>query len=174
MRNLYDYPIGQNFPEEFNVIIEVPQGSNNKYEYNSEYDVFQLDRVLYSSVHYPGCYGFIPQTMGGDNDPLDVVVLTGEPVVTGTILKARPVGYLKMTDDKGQDEKILAVPVDDPRFNERRSLKDVRKHVLLEIEHFFRIYKDLENKYVEIDKWYDLDDTKKLIIESNSNYKNSN
>ena len=78
---------------------------------------------------------------------------------------------LKMTDDKGQDEKILAVPVDDPRFNERHSLKDIRKHVLLEIEHFFQIYKDLENKFVDIDKWYDLDETKKLIVESNNNYK---
>ena len=119
MRNLYDYPIGENSPDEFNVIIEVPHGSNNKYEYNSEYDIFQLDRVLFSSVHYPGCYGFIPQTLGGDGDPLDVIVLAGEPFSTGTVLKARPVGYLKMTDDKGQDEKILAVPVDDPRFNER-------------------------------------------------------
>ena len=96
--------------------------------------------MLYSSVHYPGCYGFIPQTLGGDGDPLDAVVLTGEPIITGAVLNARPVGYLKMTDDKGQDEKILAVPVDDPRFNERRSLKDIRKHVLLEIEHFFQIY----------------------------------
>ena len=171
MKNLYDYPIGNKSPDEFNVIIEVPKGSNNKYEYNSEHDVFQLDRVLYSSVHYPGCYGFIPQTLGGDGDPLDAVVLTGEPVTTGTVLNARPVGYLKMTDDKGQDEKILAVPVDDPRFNERRSLKDVRKHILLEIEHFFQIYKDLENKFVEIDKWYDLEDTKKLVLESNLNYK---
>jgi len=171
MRNLYDYPIGENSPDEFNVIIEVPHGSNNKYEYNSEYDIFQLDRVLFSSVHYPGCYGFIPQTLGGDGDPLDVIVLAGEPFSTGTVLKARPVGYLKMTDDKGQDEKILAVPVDDPRFNERHSLKDIRKHVLLEIEHFFQIYKDLENKFVDIDKWYDLDETKKLIIESNNNYK---
>ena len=97
--------------------------------------------------------------------------MTGEPIITGAVLNARPVGYLKMTDDKGQDEKILAVPVDDPRFNERRSLKDIRKHVLLEIEHFFQIYKDLENKFVEIDKWYDLEEAKKLIVESHSNYK---
>ena len=171
MRNLYDYPIGENLPDEFNVIIEVPHGSNNKYEYNSEYDIFQLDRVLFSSVHYPGCYGFIPQTLGGDGDPLDVIVLAGESFSTGTVLKARPVGYLKMTDDKGQDEKILAVPVDDPRFNERHSLKDIRKHVLLEIEHFFQIYKDLENKFVDIDKWYDLVDTKKLIIDAHDNYR---
>tara|TARA_B110000014_G_scaffold253582_1_gene233158 strand:- start:1093 stop:1611 length:519 start_codon:yes stop_codon:yes gene_type:complete len=171
MRNLYDYPIGKKLPDEFNVIIEVPQGSNNKYEYNVEYDIFQLDRVLYSSVHYPGCYGFIPQTLGGDGDPLDAVVLTGEPVITGTVLSARPVGYLKMTDDKGQDEKILAVPVNDPRFNERHKLADMRKHVLLEIEHFFRIYKDLEKKYVDIDTWYDVEDTKKLIAQSHENYK---
>jgi len=171
MRNLYDYPIGENSPDEFNVIIEVPHGSNNKYEYNAELDIFQLDRVLFSSVHYPGCYGFIPQTLGGDGDPLDAIVLSGEPFITGTVLKARPVGYLKMTDDKGQDEKILAVPVDDPRFNERRSLKDIRKHVLLEIEHFFQIYKDLEKKFVDIDKWYDLEDTKKLITKCCANYK---
>ena len=171
MRNLYNYPIGKKSPEEFNVIIEVPTGSNNKYEYNAEQDIFELDRVLFSSVHYPGCYGFIPQTLGGDGDPLDVVVLTGEPMITGSVLSVRPVGFLKMTDDKGQDEKILAVPVNDPRFNERRKLSDVRQHVLLEIEHFFRIYKELEKKFVDIDKWYDVEDTKKLILESHSNFK---
>ena len=171
MRNLYNYPIGTKSPEEFNVIIEVPTGSNNKYEYNAEQDIFELDRVLFSSVHYPGCYGFIPQTLGGDGDPLDVVVLTGEPMITGSVLSVRPIGFLKMTDDKGQDEKILAVPVNDPRFNERRKLSDVRQHVLLEIEHFFRIYKELEKKFVDIDKWYDVKDTKKLILESHSNFK---
>lgn len=171
MRNLYNYPIGKKSPEEFNVIIEVPTGSNNKYEYNAEQDIFELDRVLFSSVHYPGCYGFIPQTLGGDGDPLDVVVLTGEPMITGSVLSVRPVGFLKMTDDKGQDEKILAVPVNDPRFNERRKLSDIRQHVLLEIEHFFRIYKELEKKFVDIDKWYDVEDTKKLILEAHSNFK---
>ena len=171
MRNLYNYPIGTKSPEEFNVIIEVPTGSNNKYEYNAEQDIFELDRVLFSSVHYPGCYGFIPQTLGGDGDPLDVVVLTGEPMITGSVLSVRPVGFLKMTDDKGQDEKILAVPVNDPRFNERRKLSDVRQHVLLEIEHFFRIYKELEKKFVDIDTWYDVEDTKKLILEAHSNFK---
>ena len=171
MRNLYNYPIGKKSPEEFNVIIEVPTGSNNKYEYNAEQDIFELDRVLFSSVHYPGCYGFIPQTLGGDGDPLDVVVLTGEPMITGSVLSVRPVGFLKMTDDKGQDEKILAVPVDDPRFNERCKLSDIRQHVLLEIEHFFRIYKELEKKFVDIDKWYDVEDTKKLILEAHSNFK---
>jgi inorganic pyrophosphatase len=171
MRNLYNYPIGTKSPEEFNVIIEVPTGSNNKYEYNAEQDIFELDRVLFSSVHYPGCYGFIPQTLGGDGDPLDVVVLTGEPMITGSVLSVRPIGFLKMTDDKGQDEKILAVPVNDPRFNERRKLSDIRQHVLLEIEHFFRIYKELEKKFVDIDKWYDVEDTKKLILEAHSNFK---
>ena len=171
MRNLYEYPIGEKYPNEFNVIIEVPTGSNNKYEYNAEHDIFELDRVLFSSVHYPGCYGFIPQTLGGDGDPLDVIVLTGEPMITGSAISVRPVGYLKMTDDKGQDEKILAVPVNDPRFNERLTLRDIRKHVLLEIEHFFKIYKDLEKKFVDIDKWYDLEDTKKLILEAHSNFK---
>ena len=171
MRNLYNYPIGKKSPEEFNVIIEVPTGSNNKYEYNAEQDIFELDRVLFSSVHYPGCYGFIPQTLGGDGDPLDVVVLTGEPMITGSVLSVRPVGFLKMTDDKGQDENILAVTVDDPRFNERCKLSDIRQHVLLEIEHFFKIYKELEKKFVDIDKWYDVEDTKKLILEAHSNFK---
>ena len=171
MRNLYNYPIGKKSPEEFNVIIEVPTGSNNKYEYNAEQDIFELDRVLFSSVHYPGCYGFIPQTLGGDGDPLDVVVLTGEPMITGSALSVRPVGFLQMTDDKGQDEKILAVPVNDPRFNERCKLSDIRQHVLLEIEHFFKIYKELEKKFVDIDKWYDVEDTKKLILEAHSNFK---
>jgi inorganic pyrophosphatase len=92
-------------------------------------------------------------------------------MITGSVLSVRPIGFLKMTDDKGQDEKILAVPVNDPRFNERRKLSDVRQHVLLEIEHFFRIYKELEKKFVDIDKWYDVEDTKKLILEAHSNFK---
>ena len=100
-------------------------------------DIFQLDSSP-SSVHYTGCYGFIPQTLGGDGDPLDVVVLTGEPLITGSALNVRPVGYLKMTDDKGQTKK-LAVPVDDPRYNERQKLSDVREHVLRKLNIFSSI-----------------------------------
>jgi inorganic pyrophosphatase len=151
--SLYEIPAGKDAPEIINVIIEVPRNSSNKYEYDKEHGVIKLDRVLYASMSYPGDYGFIPSTLGGDGDPLDVVILSTHPFHVGVMVEARVVGVLVMRDDKGEDEKILAVPANDPRWDDRVQLEDVQQHRLAEIEHFFAEYKTLEGKKVETRGW---------------------
>jgi inorganic pyrophosphatase len=153
MANLYNISAGKNAPEIVNVIIEVPRNSSNKYEYDKENGVIKLDRVLYASMSYPGDYGFIPSSLGGDGDPLDVVLLSTHPFHVGVMVEARIVGMLVMRDDKGEDEKILAVPANDPRWDDRVQLEDVQQHRLAEIEHFFAEYKSLEGKAVETRGW---------------------
>lgn len=140
---------------EIEVVVEIPKGGRNKYEYDAQRGVFVLDRVLYSSVHYPTDYGFVPQTQAADGDPLDIMVIVEEPTFTGCHLMARPVGVLVMQDEKGQDEKILSVPVRDPRFNHIQNLEDVPPHLLNEIENFFAIYKELEGKQTITLGWHD-------------------
>src|SRR5215472_9626722 len=126
------------------VVVEIPRGSRNKYEFDHQRGVFRLDRVLYSSVHYPTDYGFVTGTLSTDGDPLDVLVVVEEPTFPGCFVRARPVGTLMMRDEKGDDEKILAVPHDDPRFGGVRKLGDVGEHWPLEISAFFRTYKELQ------------------------------
>jgi len=138
-------------------LIEIPRGSRNKYEYDKESGKFFLDRVLYSSVHYPTDYGYIPDTLADDGDPLDICVLMTEPSFPGCHIHARPIGGLEMTDEKGEDFKLLAVPVNDPRFNHYRDLSQVGRHWLQEIEHFFATYKMLEGKMTVIDGWHGFD-----------------
>lgn len=146
--------------------MEIPQGSRNKYEYDPRFGLFRLDRVLYSAVHYPGAYGFIPGTHARDGDPLDILVMTSEPTFTGCILEARPVGMLNMQDEKGMDEKVLAVPRADPRYDEIEDLEHVSSHFLREVENFFRIYKDLEGKPVVTFGWEERDVAHRVILES--------
>jgi inorganic pyrophosphatase len=133
------------------VFVEIPKGSRNKYEWDHHHGRFMLDRMLFSAVHYPGDYGFVLDTFGGDNDPLDAMVILSEPTFPGCTIAARVVGIFYMTDDKGRDSKIICVPDSDPRWSHVRELDDVPKHLLDEIEHFFSIYKDLERKKVEVD-----------------------
>ena len=128
------------------VLVEIPKGSRQKYELDKTSGRIRLDRVLFSSVHYPADYGFVMDTLGGDGDPLDALVVVEEPTFPGCILPARAIGTLLMRDEKGQDEKIVAVPSGDPRFDEVRDLGDLPKHWLREIENFFATYKELENK----------------------------
>ncbi len=135
------------------VWIEIPRGSRNKYEYDLDTGRFRLDRVLYASVHYPAEYGFIPGTRAPDGDPLDALVLTYEPTFPGCIVPARPVGVLDMRDENGLDQKILAVPTGDPRFDGVNDLDDLQRHWLLEIENFFATYKTLEGTTTEIHGW---------------------
>ncbi|TCS93435.1 inorganic diphosphatase [Hazenella coriacea] len=135
--------------------IEIPTGSQNKYEYDEKQGVYRLDRVLYSPMHYPTEYGYLDGTLAEDGDPLDILVLTTFPTFPGCVISSRVIGVLIMSDDKGQDEKVLAVPVDDPRWNGVHSLDDVAPHILSEIEHFFKVYKDLENKQTVIEGWKD-------------------
>jgi inorganic pyrophosphatase len=150
--------------------IEIPTGSQNKYEYDKEAGVFRLDRVLYSPMHYPTEYGYLDQTLALDGDPLDILVLTTFPTFPGCVIKTRVIGVLIMSDDKGQDEKLLGVPVDDPRFDHVKSLDDVAPHVLKEISHFFERYKDLENKVTKIEGWEGPEKAAALIDECIARY----
>ncbi|MFP4636580.1 MAG: inorganic diphosphatase, partial [Nitriliruptoraceae bacterium] len=132
------------------VFIEVPMGSRNKYEWDFTRQAFSLDRMLFTAVRYPGDYGFIPETLALDGDHLDAICILGEPTFPGCTISARVLGMLDMHDDKGPDEKILTVADHDPRWRGLRTLDDVPDHLLDEIAHFFAIYKDLEQKLVEI------------------------
>ncbi|MEX1255767.1 MAG: inorganic diphosphatase [Dehalococcoidia bacterium] len=144
--------------ETIDAVIEIPRGSRNKYEID-EKGVLRLDRVLYSSVHYPTDYGYIPDTHSPDGDHLDVLVIVEEPTVPGCVVRARPVGVLKMRDEKGEDYKVIAVPVADPRFDGVDDLSELHPHWLREIENFFDVYKTLEpNKTVTIDGWGNRDE----------------
>jgi inorganic pyrophosphatase len=134
-------------------LVEIPKGSRNKYEYDEEREQIRLDRVLYSPLHYPADYGFIPRSLAEDGDHLDVLIVTYEPTFPGCLVAVRPVGVLDMIDEKGRDQKILAVPDGDPRFHEVSDLSDLAMHFLAEIRHFFEVYKTLEQKETEIIGW---------------------
>jgi inorganic pyrophosphatase len=164
--NYFHLPPGEGAPDIVNAVIEVPMGSSNKYEFDPEYGTFRLDRVLYSPMHYPGDYGFVPGTLADDGDPVDVLVLMGGATFPGCVLSVRPLGYLEMSDEKGGDQKLLAVPVHDPRFDGNRHLDTISRHRLREIEHFFNIYKELEGKQTTVDGWRGLDETHALIREA--------
>lgn len=135
------------------VVIEIPRGSRNKYEMDHHDGTIRLDRVLYSSVHYPTDYGFVPGTMAADGDPLDVLVIVEEPTFPGCHMQVRLIGALVMHDEAGTDEKLLAVPMADPRFDSIRELEDLGPHWLAEIENFFDTYKLLEDKTSEVQGW---------------------
>ena len=153
--------------------IEIPRGSRNKYEYDEATKAFRLDRVLYSSVHYPTDYGFIPDTLAPDGDHLDVLVLVQEPTFPGCLIEARPLGGLDMKDEKGSDFKVLAVPVGDPRFAHVDSLDDLGEHWLREIETFFATYKLLEPKQTEVLGWHSVEETCRVIAECREAFERS-
>jgi inorganic pyrophosphatase len=127
-------------------VVEIPRGCRNKYEFDPETGTIRLDRVLFSAVHYPGDYGFVPGTLSPDGEPLDVLILVEEPTFPGCRVRVRPIGVLIMRDEKGADEKLLGVPVGDPRFEEITDLSDLPQHWLAEVENFFETYKSLEGK----------------------------
>lgn len=153
--SLLNIKIGGKAPEVVNAIIEIPKNSQNKYEIDKETGTIWLDRVLYSPVHYPTDYGYIAETLSEDGDALDIMVIGGDPLPVGCVVKARPVGFLKMIDGGEQDNKILAVQKDNPRFNMINDIKDVEPHLLKEIAHFASIYKELQGKKVEVQGWED-------------------
>lgn len=145
-------------------IVEIPRGSRNKYEMNHSTGEIHLDRVLFSSVHYPSDYGFVPGTLGSDGDPLDVLIIVEEPTFPGCHVAVRLIGVLVMEDEKGLDEKLLAVPVADPRFNGIVDIHDLQPHWLLEIENFFFAYKNLESgKVTKIEGWKNAAEAKALV-----------
>ncbi|HEU4963100.1 MAG TPA: inorganic diphosphatase [Bacilli bacterium] len=148
------------------VLVEIPAGSQNKYEFDKEKGRYILDRVLYSPMHYPTEYGYLENTLAEDGDPVDVLVLTTFPTFPGCMVESRVIGVLMMSDDKGKDEKLLAVPTQDPRWANVHSLDDVAPHVLKEISHFFQVYKDLENKAVQIDGWENVETAARLVDEA--------
>ncbi|MCA9478339.1 MAG: inorganic diphosphatase [Nanoarchaeota archaeon] len=146
----HDLSPGEKLPEEVTAFIEVPKNSMLKYELDKESGFIKLDRVLYSAVHYPGDYGFIPQTLSEDGDPIDIIILSNFPVVPGVIVTARPIGVLEMIDDNERDEKIIAVHATDPRFERYHDIGDLSPHISLEIKNFFETYKTLQDKEVKI------------------------
>lgn len=145
----HDIPTGPNPPAEVTAVVEIPTNERNKYELDKTLGIFRLDRVLYSAVHYPGDYGFLPRTLGDDGDPLDVLVLMTIPVFTGCLVDARPIGLFHLIDRGVADEKVLAVPLGDPYSDGLNDLADIPGHYLKEIEHFFQVYKDLEGTLTE-------------------------
>jgi inorganic pyrophosphatase len=148
------------------VTVEIPQGSRNKYEYDHQKQRFVLDRVLYSSVHYPCDYGFIEGSLAEDGDPLDVLVVIAEPTFPGCVVRARPIGVLDMADEKGHDYKILSVAHDDPRWERVHALEDISPHRLLEIENFFETYKTLEKRATDVRGWLGVEDAWRIIGEA--------
>ena len=154
-----------------NVIVEIPKGSRNKYEYDTRRKVIKFDRMLFSAMHYPSDYGFIIDTIAEDGDPLDALVLVWEPTFPGCMIEARPVGLFRMRDEKGPDAKILCIPLGDPMWNHIKTLEDVPPHLLKEIEHFFKVYKDLEEKKTGIEGWEGLDSALRDIKDAQERFK---
>lgn len=167
-----DYETGPNPPEVINAVIENPQGTKNKYEYDKEKQSVVLDRVLHSAVHYPGDYGFIPRAYYEDGDPMDILVLTTNPTFPGCTIEVRPVGILYMDDDGEQDDNVIAVPVEDPRWDDVEDLDDINEHRRDEIAEFFATYKNLEpKKSVEIEGWGGKEDAFEAVERSMELYK---
>ena len=170
MTKLYDLDPGKESPEIVRMIVEIPQHSANKYEYDGELGVFRLDRALYSPIHYPGDYGFIPGTLADDDDPLDVLVLVQQPSFPGVMIEVRPVGLLNMVDENERDQKILAVPNRDPRYDQVHTMDQIFSHVKREIEHFFAIYKELEGRVTQMQGWDGPREARKAIMECRKRY----
>ena len=166
MNPWHNVSLGKNIPNEFPVIVEIPKGSKVKYELDKDTGLIKVDRVLFSSVHYPANYGFIPKTFCDDNDPLDVLVLGQEPIHPLSIMIAKPIGLLKMMDEGEMDDKIIAVHAHDPEFNHYQSIKELPPHRLAELKRFFEDYKNLENKKVIVEEFFDHSEAKKCLKDS--------
>ncbi len=166
----HDVPIGDSVPEEFNVIVEIPKGSKVKYELDKETGMLLVDRVLYSSVVYPSNYGFIPRTLGDDNDPLDMLVMMQEPVQPLSILRVKPIGMMPMVDDGENDEKIICVHLDDPEYSTYDHFSDLPNHRIDELQRFFQDYKTLENKEVRVGDFLGPGDAKEALAHSRDLY----
>ncbi|MDZ4702098.1 MAG: inorganic diphosphatase [Rhodothermales bacterium] len=162
----HDVPIGDEAPEIFQAVIEIPKGSKIKYELDKQTGLIRVDRVLYSSVIYPANYGFIPQTLGDDDDPLDVLVLMQEQVAPLSILRARPIGLMEMVDQGQSDEKIICIHVDDPAFNGFYHIWELPDHTLRELKRFFQDYKKLEDKEVRVDNFLGPDKARAVVNRS--------
>ena len=157
-------------PDDFICVIEISKGSKKKYELDKETGYIILDRILYTSTHYPANYGFIPRTYGDDNDPLDVLLICAEALEPMSLVRAYPIGVITMIDNGHKDEKIIAIPFNDPNYNQFKSLNDLPAHIFDEMRHFFSVYKSLEHKDTAVDEVMDKDAAKKIIAEAIDNY----
>jgi inorganic pyrophosphatase len=172
IKNYLELPIGDTSPEEINVVVEIPQGSRNKYEYDKKLDIFRLDRALHSPIYYPGDYGFVPQTLAEDDDPLDVLILVVQPTFPGCLVVARPIGILRMIDEGKPDDKVLAVPVGEPAYADVHNCTQIFPHTLRMISHFFETYKLLEGKLTSTEGgWLDAAAARRTIVESEERFK---
>jgi len=171
MHPWHDIDIGELAPDEIKVVIEIPKGSKVKYELDKKTGLLHVDRVLYSSVMYPANYGFIPQTFGDDDDPLDILLLMQESVVPLSILRARPIGMLTMLDQGKQDEKIICVHLDDPEYSSYHQIDKIPPHRLKELHRFFSDYKKLEHKEVMVQDFLDAEKAKTAIMKAAKMYK---
>ncbi|WP_426432382.1 inorganic diphosphatase [Winogradskyella sp. HB-48] len=157
----------------FDVLIEIPKGSRNKYEYDFELKKIRFDRMLFSSMMYPGDYGFVPKTLALDGDPLDVLVLGHEPTFPMCVMEVKPIGVFHMADEKGPDEKVVCVPVSDPIWSLKEDISDLNPHRLDEITHFFQVYKDLEKKKVDVGGWGDAKEATDIVKKCIDRYNHS-
>ena len=157
----------------FDVLVEISMGSRNKYEYDFDLKKIRFDRLLHPSMRYPTNYGFIPETLALDGDPLDILLLSRKAINPMVVVLAKPVGVFQMSDEKGPDEKILCVSLADPFWKDKQKLSDINTHTLDEIEHFFKVYKDLEKKAVQIQGWQDVGAAEKAYKECLERYENS-
>ena len=167
----HDIETGIDIPEIINVVVEIPKGSQNKYEYDKKHNMIKLDRVLFSPFHYPGDYGIVPQTLSDDGDPLDALVLVTNTTYPGILIECRPLGLLRLTDEGKADDKIICVSINDPRYLNTKDISDIESHNLKEMAHFFQVYKDLEGKKVEVLGWESAETAKGVIMDAVKNYK---
>ena len=171
--NVKNHNMGAKERKTTDVLIEIPKGSRNKYEYDFELKKIRFDRTLFSSMHYPADYGFIPETLALDGDPLDVLVLGTQPTFPMCVMEVKPIGVFHMADEKGPDEKLICVPVSDPVWNKLNDLDDMNPHLVKEIEHFFQVYKDLEKKKVDVGGWGDANDAYDILDKCIDRYNTS-
>lgn len=158
-------------PEDFIAVVEISKGSKQKYEMDKKTGLLRLDRILYTSTHYPANYGFIPHTLAEDNDPLDVLILCSESLIPMSLVKCYPIGVIIMDDNGSVDEKIIAIPDTDPNYNTYKSIHDLPIHIFDEMQHFFSVYKQLEDKRTTVDVVSDRDSAIKIIKKSMKSYK---
>ena len=157
-------------PEDFVAVIEIPKGSKKKYELDKETGMLRLDRILYTSTHYPANYGFIPLTYADDNDPLDVLILSSQSIDPMVLVRCYPIGVIKMVDNDYMDEKIIAIPFSDPMYNSYKDIHELPAHVSDEMMHFFSVYKALENMYTAVQEVMDGEEARRIIKEALKRY----
>ena len=156
--------------DDFYAVVEITKGSKMKYELDKETGLLVLDRILYTSTHYPANYGLIPRARAGDGDPMDVLILSSEPLLPLSLVRCYPIGVIVMNDNGSTDEKIIAIPFSDPTYNNYKSIRDLPSHIFEEMQHFFRVYKELENKPTSVSETFDVDVAVKIVQKSIDEY----